>query len=179
MNAPVRTTIVYGLISALGVWPAAGLLAVPLGWAAAFKLMLWVILSGYAMLLVRWSGHRITVLLLPLVLLLGTAFWPGIYGAFFFMAMGILAWIRSGICFNATPLRAVIAETLTIGCGAGLVVVLNPGTTVTWSLSIWLFILIQSLYFFIVPAPFHQMRKTPPEDPFERASRNAKRILEG
>ena len=178
MIAPVRTTIVYGMISAMVVWPAAGLLAAPLGWATAFRLMLWAILSGYALVLVRWSGRRLTAPLIPLALLLGTALWSDVYGAFFCMALGVLAWIRSGICFDSTPLRAVIAETLTIAGGAGLAAALNPGTAVTWTLSIWLFILIQSLYFFIVPTPSTHSGKTPPEDPFEHACRNARRILE-
>jgi hypothetical protein len=179
MTAPVRTTIVYAMISAMAVWPAAGLLAAPLGWATAFRLMLWASLSGYALLLVRWSGCRLTAPLIPLILLLAAALWPGGDGAFFFMVLGVLVWIRSGICFDSTPLRAVIAETITIAGGGGIVAVVNPATTVTWTLSIWLFILIQCLYFFIVPTSCTARNKTPPEDPFERACRNARRILEG
>jgi hypothetical protein len=179
MTAPVRTTIVFAMLSAMVVWPAAGFLTAPLGWATAFRLMLWASLSGYGLLLVRWSGRRLTSPLIPLALLLATALWPGGDGAFFFMALGVLAWVRSGICFDNTPLRAVIAETITIAGGAGLVAALNPGTPLTWTLSIWLFFLIQCLYFFIVPILSPARDKTLPEDPFERACRNARQILEG
>ena len=179
MNAPVRITIIYGVVVAILLWPITGMLAGPLGWSAAFKLMLWANLSGYALFLVHWSRRRKAAPLFPLALLLTIALWPGIYGVFFFMALGVLSWIRSGICFHRTPFRAVIAETITICGGVGLVAALNPGTAVTWSLSIWLFVLIQSLYFFIVPSPVTVNAGIAAEDPFERACRKVKRILDG
>jgi hypothetical protein len=178
MNLPTRTTIIYGLISAVLVWPSAVLLAVPLGWTTAFKLMLWMSLSGYALFLTHWAKKPIVAPIFPLILILGLALWPGVTGAFFFIAIGALVWIRSGICFNDAPLRALIAETTTIFGGAGLVATLNPHTAVTWSLSIWLFILIQSLYFVMVPLPSTLKGKIPAQDPFDRACRNVQRILD-
>jgi len=178
MNRPIRTTLVYGLICALAVVPAASLLAAYTGWPPAFKLMLWAALCGYAVLLARWGAKGPGGLILPLALLLGTALWPGIGAAFFFLALGVLCWLRSGICFSRFPIRAVAAETVTAAGGAGLIALLNPGSTVAWSVSLWLFFLIQALYFFIVPvagkAPAAQHRA----DPFEQAFRAARRILE-
>lgn len=178
MKVTVRTTIVYAMVSAVLVWPVTGVLAGLLGWETAFKLALWASLSGYALLLLRWSDKRTAAPLFPLALLLGLALWPGTRGAFFFMLVGGLAWIRSGICFDRVSIRALIAEAITIPGGAGLVTAVNPGTAVTWSLCIWLFILIQSLYFFIVPVPSAKRDSIPSEDPFVRASRNARRILD-
>ena len=109
MKSPIRTTLVYGLICALIAMPAAGSIAGIVGGSIAFKLVLWTILSGYSLLLARWSGKHPAVLLFPLILLLGTAVWPGIDSVFFFLGLGVLCWLRSGICFSGFPLRAMIA----------------------------------------------------------------------
>jgi hypothetical protein len=59
-----------------------------------------------------------------------------------------------------------------------LVVLLGPGTTVTWAVSIWLFFLVQALYFFIVsPVEQPTSAQTPP-DPFAQAQREALRVLD-
>jgi len=178
MRRPIRTTLVYGLVCAVAVVPATGLLAAYTGWSPAFKLMLWTALCGYAVLLARWSAKGLGGMLLPLALLLGSALWPGIDAAFFFLALGVFSWLRSGICFSRFPIRAVAAETITAAGGAGLIVLLNPGSAIAWSVSIWLFFLMQALYFFIVPAAGNATADQPGEDPFETALREARRILE-
>jgi len=178
MKSPIRTTLVYGLICALLAIPATGGLAVIVGGSIAFKLVLWTILSGYSLLLARWSGKHPALLLFPLILLLGTAVWPAIDTVFFFLGLGVLCWLRSGICFNRFPLRAMIAETITAAGGAALVALLGPGSTVTWAISIWLFFLVQALYFFIVPHRGPTIADRQESDPFDRARREARRILE-
>jgi hypothetical protein len=179
MQRPVRTTLVYGLIGALAVMPAAGLFSGAIGWPMAFKLVLWVDLLIYAILLIRWSGKRLSAIVFPMLLLLGTALWSGVYSGFFFLGLGVISWIRSGICFCGTPLRAVAAEIITLGGGAGLAALLGPGSMITRAISIWLFFLVQALYFFIVPAsdPSDAVRTV--GDPFEKARRQAQRILDG
>ena len=178
MNRPIRTTLVYGLICALAIVPAAGLLAAYTGWSLAFKLMLWSALCGYAVLLTRWGRKGLVGLILPLALLLGIALWPGLEAAFFLLALGVLCWLRSGVCFSRFPIRAVAAETITAAGGAGLIVLLNPASAVAWSVSIWLFFLMQALYFFIVPVAGETPAASHSEDPFEQASRAVRRILE-
>lgn len=178
MKSPVRTTLVYGLICALVAMPVTRGLAAHVGGSIAFKLVLWTILSGYSLLLARWSGRHPAGLLFPLILLLGTAVWPGIGSVFFFLGWGVLSWLRSGICFSGFPLRAMIAETLTAGGGAALVALLGPANAVTWAISIWLFFLVQALYFFIVPPPRSKTADRQDADPFDRARRAARRILE-
>jgi hypothetical protein len=179
MNRPVRSTLVFGFISALAVMPAAWLLAAPVGWPMAFKLALWTDLLVYAMLLARWGGKGLPAIAFPIALMLGAAVWPGVYTGFFFLGLGVLGWIRSGICFSGTPVRAVAAEIVTLSGGAGLVALLGPGSTVTWSMGIWLFFLLQALYFFIVPAAGQPDTVRPVQDPFEQAHREALRVLEG
>lgn len=178
MKSPIRTTLVYGLICALIAIPATGGLAGIVGGSIAFRLVLWTILSGYSLLLARWSGKHRAGLLFPLILLLGTAVWPGIDSVFFFLGLGVLCWLRSGICFSGFPLRAMIAETITAAGGAALVALLGPGSAVTWAISIWLFFLVQALYFFIVPHRGSTTADRQKADSFDQARREAQRVLE-
>ena len=178
MKRHVRTTLVFGLISALAVIPAAWPLARPIGWPMAFKLVLWLDLLGYAALLARWSGKGLSAILFPMALLLGTVLWPGVYGGFFFLGLGIFSWIRSGVCFSGTPVRAVAAEVITVGGGAGLVSLLGPGSSLTWAISIWLFFLVQTVYFYMVPALSPPDAVGTASDPFDQAHREARRVLE-
>ena len=178
MKRHVRTTLVYGLISALIVMPLAGLLAGPIGWSMAFKLVLWLDLFIYAVLLARWSAKGIGAIVFPMALLLGTALWPDVYTGFFFFGLGVFSWIRSGSCFCGTPIRAVAAEILTGGGGACLVALLSPNSTITWAIGIWLFFLVQALYFFIVPATSGTTTVETSQDHFEKARREVQRVLD-
>lgn len=177
MKPPVRATLVYGLISALTVMPAATLLAGSIDWSLAFKLLLWADLFVYTRLLTRWGGKGPAAALFPLALLLGAALMPGFHTGFFFLGLGVLCWIRSGICFSNRPVRAVVGETIAVAGGAGLVALLNPGSTIAWAISIWLFFLMQALYFFIVPM-INPSPGNMHEEPFEQAHREALRLLE-
>jgi hypothetical protein len=179
MNNPSRTTIVYALAGGFLVVPAAMLLSPYLHWATAFKLSLWADLAIYAVLLARWSRTPLIGVLFPLALLLAAALWPHTYGGFFFLAVGVLCWIRSGICFQGTPLRALAAEAITVLGGCFMVMLFGGHTTLSWALAICLFSLIQALYFYIVPH-----RRTATEnskqdsDPFDRAVEEARKVLE-
>jgi hypothetical protein len=72
----------------------------------------------------------------------------------------------------------MIAETVTAAGGAALVALLGPANAVTWAISIWLFFLMQALYFFIVPHRGSTTADRQNVDPFDQAQREAKRILE-
>jgi len=178
MKRSVRTTLVYGLISAMAVIPAAWSLTGLIGWEMAFKLSLWADLFFYAVLLTRWSGNSLSGVGFPMALLLGTALWPGVYFGFFFLGLGVFSWIRSGICFTETPVRAVAAEFITVAGGGGLVALLGPASTITWAIGIWLFFLVQALYFFIIPSKEPSITDRTVEDSFERARREAQRVLD-
>lgn len=178
MKRPVRTTLVFGAASGLAVLPLTLALSGVVGWHLAFKLVLWLDLALYAMLLVRWSGSGIGPALFPLALLLGAVLWPAGAGAFFLLGLGVLSWIRSGVCFTAAPLRALTAEIFTAGGGAGLVALLRPGTPLAWAVGLWLFFLVQALYFYLVPIGEGETWSQPTEDSFEQARREALRVLE-
>ncbi len=179
MKRPVRTTLVFGAASALAVISLAWGLAGLVGWSRAVTLMLWADLSLYALLLTRWSARGTAPVLFPLALLLGAALWPGGIGAFLLLGLGALSWIRSGICFTGAPLRAAAAEMLTCAGGAGLVALLAPGSPIAWAAGVWLFFLVQALYFFLVPSHGPPAAARPAADPFVQAHREALRVLEG
>jgi hypothetical protein len=179
MKHPVRTTIVYAVLSGLVVVPAAMVLSTYLYWPTAFKLMLWADLALYGVLMARWSGVRLLSLLFPLAILLGSALWPRAYSSFFILALGVFAWMRSGLCFQGAPLRALSAEVLTLGGAAGLLLFFGSHSSVAWALTICLFFLIQSIYFFIVPTRRSISKTRSEKDPFEQAAEEAKKVLDG
>ena len=178
MNQPVRTTLVFGLISALVVIPLAWMLSSLIGWSMALNLTLWVDLTLYAVLLARWSAGSLITIGFPLALLLGTALWPGVGSVYILLGLVAFSWIRSGICFGGTPLRAAAAEIFTIAGGGGLVVLLNPRSELAWAISIWLFFLVQTLYFYIVPVTTSAAAVDTEVDPFNQAFREAQRTLD-
>ena len=178
MKRPVRTTIAFALVSGFIAVPITLLLSTYLGWSLAFKLTLWADLGVYAILLARWSRTRLLSVAFPLILLLGTAIWPHSYTGFFFLAAGVLCWVRSGICFQAAPLRTLAGEVITVLGGSSLVMLLGGRTSLSWAIGIFLFTLVQTLYFFIVPGCGEENRINVPDDPFERAMEEARKVLD-
>jgi hypothetical protein len=179
MKNTVRTTIVYAVLSGFVVVPAASALSIYLSWPMAFKLTLWADLALFAVLMARWSGVRLPLLLFPLTILLGSALWPRAFSGFFILALGVFAWMRSGICFQGAPLRALTAEVLTLGGAAGLLLLFGGHSKVAWALTISLFFLIQSIYFFIVPTQQSKSKTGRVKDPFEKAVEAAQKVLDG
>ncbi len=177
MNRPIRTTVVFGLISALLVYPVVGLLTGRWGGALGFKLALWLDLAIYSALLVRWSKSRLLPAFFPLGILLAAALWPWSRSGFFLLTLGVLSWIRSGICFKAPPLRLLTAETVAMAGGAGLVALLGPASALTWALAIWLFFLVQTFYFYLMPGLEERTPAPHDQDAFEVALREAEKLL--
>jgi hypothetical protein len=174
MSYPVRTTAVFGFIAGLLVIAIYGFL----GGFMAISTVLCVGLVVYSALLARWSNTRLVSILYPVLLMLIAAFFSGVHPEFFILLLAVFSWIRSGLCFKNNGLRGMSAEILTAGGGAVMMFFLNPVSAVTCALSIWLFFLIQSLFFFIIP-PFR--KSSAPEgghDLFETARKEAENILE-
>lgn len=179
MNKPIRTTVFFGLLSGLLVLPVAYLMGDRLGWSLAFKLAVWADLAVYALLMARWSGTRAAAVLFPLAVLLGAALWPHSGAGFLLLALGVLSWVRSGLCFTGAPIRRGLAEAITIFGGSGLVVVWGSHTALAWALGIWLFFLVQALYFAIIPEKSYANAEKTRTDAFEKAIKEAERVLEG
>jgi hypothetical protein len=177
MNNPIRTTVVFALVSGFLVLPLTQLINGYVNYPTAFKWVIWLDLALYALLLARWRRTSPLSILFPLTLLLGAAFWPGARVGFYALALGVLCWVRSGICYSGTPLRALIAELVTVGGGITLVGALSSNSTAAWPLGLCLFMLVQALYFYIIPTDGDRKTKTAPSDPFEQARHEAEKVL--
>ncbi|MGD9054849.1 MAG: hypothetical protein PVG40_08275 [Desulfobacterales bacterium] len=174
---PIRTTMIWGLLSALIYFPASAFLHSLLPWPLGDQLLLWALLAVYGLMLSRWAFKPFSAVALPLILLLIAALFINSPATFTYVALGIFGWIRSGICFRRKPVAIRLIAEIGLGVGAGLAmsaVVLTA--TVSAALGIWLLFLIQTLYFVIF-----EYRQEPTNrlevDPFERARMAAEQIL--
>jgi len=174
---PIRSTIIWGLISGILYIPLCLGLSLFMFWPVSFQISLWVLLAGYAVLLSRWARRPLRAISLPVVLLFLTALFIRSTSAFLFTSLVMLSWIRSGICFKEAPFLKRSGAEIGLGLATGLLVSGTvPAAAIAWALGIWLFFLIQALYFVLFGDP------TDPEtrieaDPFEKAKMAAQKIL--
>lgn len=176
MTNHIRTTLIFGLLSAICVIPLTHFPTILWGWPVALKCFILANLILYSFLLCRWSNTSIVSIAFPLLLATGMALHPGTYSGFMLVILGVFGWIRSAICFNEMPVRSLIAEFITLGGGAIFLVFWWPEPTMVLSVAIWLFFLFQTLYFFIVP-PSTENPISVVSDPFEQASREMERLF--
>jgi hypothetical protein len=149
-KTPIRSTIVWGLIGGLVYIPLCSALSLMVFWPLGIQLSLWILLSGYAVLLSRWASRPLRSIGLPLLLLLLAAFLIESATVFLFSAIVMLSWIRSGTCFKRKPIVK----------------------------GVWLFFLIQALYFVLFEYQSDSQTKIH-VDPFEEAKMAAEKILCG
>ena len=174
---PLRSTIVWGLIGGLGYIPLCSALSLMVFRPLSFQLSLWALLTGYAILLSRWASRPLKSIGLPLLLLLLSAFLIKSATVFLFTALVMLSWIRSGICFKRKPLVKRLGAEIGLGLGSGLLVSgAVPGVTLVWALGVWMFFLIQALYFVLFKYPCDPQIEID-VDPFEKAKMAAETIL--
>jgi hypothetical protein len=170
-TTPIRSTIVWGLIGGLVYIPLSSALSLLVFWPLGTQLTLWILLAGYAVLLSRWASRPLRSIGLPLLLLLLAAFLIESATVFLFSAIVMLSWIRSGTCFKRKPIVKGLASGLLV---SGAV----PGVTLVWALGVWLFFLIQALYFVLFEYQSDSHTKIE-VDPFEKAKMAAEKILSG
>ena len=118
---PIRNTILYGLFCGLSFVPLSLTLDTVLSWPSAFCLALWLFISGYAILLSRWSNTASISIVFPLLLLVPTIFLVNSRVLFFLLALIVISWIRSGICFQKPGGMRLAVELLLCFLGAVLV----------------------------------------------------------
>ena len=174
---PMLTTIIYGLLCGVSFTPLVMTMGYFLQWSTAFRMTLWLFVAGYLIILTRWEKVKLISVLFPLLLLLLLVFWGDTNSAFLFLALGILSWVRSGVCFQGGLLKSLVAEVALCLGGGALVGSFTPHSTITWALSIWAFFLVQSLYFVIFRDSAEAEEVGVELDPFDRARGQAERIL--
>jgi uncharacterized membrane protein len=174
---PIRSTIIWGLIGGLLYIPLCVALSRFMLWPVSFQLSLSVLLAGYGVLLSRWAPESLRSISLPLLLLFLAAFFIRSTSAFFWVSLVMLSWIRSGICFKEKPFLKRFGAEIGLGLATGLFVSgAMPAAAIAGALGIWLFFLIQALYFVLFDY------RSDPEarievDPFEKAKMAARKIL--
>ena len=178
-TTPIRLTIVWGLIGGLAYIPLCSALSLMVFWPLGIRVSLWLLLAGYAVLLSRWASRPLRSIGLPLLLLFLSAFLIQSATVFLFTAFAILSWIRSGICFKRKSLIKRFGAEMILGLGSGLLVSgAAPDATLIWALGVWLFFLIQALYFVLFEYR-SDSRTRIQVDPFEKAKMAAEKILSG
>ena len=173
----ISKTIIYGIVSGLSFVPLSLTLNAFISWSSAICLTLLLFLSGYTILLNLW-GHKFQIsTVFPLLLLIPAIFVTDTITAFFILALMVISWIRSGICFQKPGVSGLAVELLLCFSGAIVVMMFTPGSVFAWALGVWMFFLVQALYFVFLEYPDNQQKESIPMDAFEPASRQAERIL--
>lgn len=174
---PIRTTIVYGLLWGLAYIPVSLALIYMFPGPHAVYLTFCLVVTGYSVMLSRWSKTPILICIFPALLLFLSSFQVDSIAAFYIMALVVIGWNRSGICFRRPAGMRLMVEFL-IGIVAGVVMALfKPGSASAWALQVWMLFLIQSLYFVIFDNRAVTSKDQQDIDPFERASRRVEAIL--
>ena len=174
---PIRTTVFFGLICGLLFIPLSLGLCNIISWPMALNIILWSYLATYGFLLTRWAGKSVLSILFPLLLLFIIIFVVKSNSAFLLFALVIFSWIRSGICFQKPFSRVLPIELiLTLG-GAVLVAWFTPDSMFTRALGIWMFFLVQSLYFVFLD--HGSLKENASSDPFEEAMMQAEKTISG
>ena len=174
---PIRKTIFYGLTCGLSFVPLSLTLNAFFVWSSAVCLTLWLFLAGYAILLSHWRKKAIIASVFPLLLLVPTIFLSDSIVLFFILALMVISWIRSGICFQKPVVMGLAVELLLCFLGAVLVQIFTPGSVFSWALGVWMFFLVQALYFVFFEHTANQQEESIQMDAFERANKQAERIL--
>ena len=177
VHNPIRATLFWGFICGVLFIPASLALNYLLVWSIAICLTYWLFLSGYALLMCRWSNKSFMSSVFPLLFLGLAIFQVKSIAAFFLLSLIVFSWIRSGICFPKPAGIKLLVETVYFFTGAIFLSVYIPDATFSGALGVWMFFLGQALYFILFDNSNKKTRNTYDEDPFDRACRLAEEIL--
>jgi len=177
IKRPISRTIFFGMICGFTFIPASTVLAPISPWSTTFPIIIWSYVLLYGLLLTRWGEGNWISITFPLLILLVGVIAGDSTTSFLLLSIGILGWIRSGICFQKNGIRMLFAEFFTCGGGGALVAYFSPETPVSWAIGVWMFFLVQSLYFVIIGESSGAEEGGMEEASFERACREAEKIL--
>jgi hypothetical protein len=179
MRRPVLITILFGILCGISFIPLKLAMDYWFSRPDTVSLTLWLFTAGYTLLLCFWSRQNVTSVSFPILFLFLTVFLVQSFAAFFYLALAGISWIRSGICYQGRRGMRLVVELLLGLVGGALVAVFTPGSTLAWAMSIWLFFLLQALYFAIFGNiwPISDSQYEQEVDPFEQASRQVEEIL--
>ena len=179
VRSPIRATILMGLAYGIFFIPAAMLLTHMFSWPTAVCLIIWTYLFIYGLFLTGRAGVSPASIIFPLLIPFSLIF-PGNHEMpfmiFMIISLLVLSWIRSGICFSGSPYYRFGVEVLLSFGGGALAAFLASDSAAGWALGIWMFFLIQSV-FFIFSAEGDAAETDDPVEAFEQARKRAEDIL--
>ncbi len=179
LQRPVLMTILFGMVCGMSFIPLQLILDFWIFRPLTVSLTLWLFAAGYTLLLCLWSRQNLLSVSFPILCLFLTLFLVQSIAAFFYLALACISWIRSGLCYQERRGIRLVIELILGLAGGILIAVFTPGSVFGWALGIWLFFLLQALYFavFEFESPPTQRKFEQEIDPFERAYRRAEEIL--
>ena len=176
---PIRTTLLFGLGCGLSFIPISLICHITIFWPYIFRFTFFSYLAVYSVILTGWGEKKRFAIIFPLLFLFIFIFYQNSTSAFLLLSMGMLSWIRSGICFSSTIGKSIGGEILFSIGGGALVACFNPHTTLSWALGIWLFFMVQSLYFMFLTGPLISDDTSYEPDAFDQAKMRAEEVLKG
>jgi hypothetical protein len=175
--SPITASIIFAAAAGLLLAAVVSLPLRPAARKTAANAAIFLCLTAYSAFLARSSGCRLQALFAPLFMLSAVLAAAGSVAAFVVPAAAGLSWVRSGICFPGPTARRLCTEALTCPAGLALVWLLQPPGPYGWALGIWMFGLIQALYFVAVEAERTGLPEEKGRDKMTQAHRRAEALL--
>ena len=175
--SPLAAAVIFAAAAAVLVAAATILPLRPIPRTTALNAAIFLCLAAYSAFLARSSGRSLRSLSAPLFMLAAVMAVAGSVTGFVVPAAAGLSWIRSGICFSGSMPRRVCAEAIACPAGLALAWLLQPPGTYGGALSIWMFGLIQALYFVVVDAERTALPEKKGQDGMAQAHRRAGALL--
>jgi hypothetical protein len=180
MRYPLSTAIGFALVSATIFFLIQAAVSPLLGRTLAYSLALGAVLAAWAVFTARGSGTDIPGALFPVSLIGLTGAWAPSMSWCWILWAGGIAWVRYGSAGHSRLPKLLLLVVLA-SVSTTLVFALHPQTPLSWTLAVWLHLLVQAAYDVIYPkmAAGQGARSSPHPDRFERARRRAEAILAG
>jgi hypothetical protein len=175
--SPVAASVIFAAAAAVLVAAVTILPLLPIPRTAALNMAIFLCLAAYSAFLSRSSGRSLRALFAPLFMLAAVLATADSVTGFVVPAAAGLSWIRSGICFPGPLLRRVCAEAITCATGLALIRLLQPPGPYGLPLSIWMFGLIQALYFVVIDAESSGQTEPPIREKIEEVHCRADVLL--
>jgi hypothetical protein len=175
--SPIAASVIFAAAAALLF---AGVMSLPLRMVSrptTLNTALFLGLAAYAVFLARLSEKNNRDLFAPFLIVSTVLAAAGSVTGFVIPAAAALSWIRSGICFPGSTLRRLFAEAITCPAGLALAWMLQPPGLLGWTLSVWMFWLIQSLYFLAVDSGSSSPVEPPARKRLETAHSRTQTLL--
>ena len=175
--SPITASIIFAAAAGLLLAAVVSLPLRPAARITAANAAIFLFLAAYSVFLARSSGCSLRALFAPLFMLSAVLAAAGSVTAFVVPAAAGLSWVRSGICFPGSMARRLCTEALTCPAGLAMSWLLQPPGIYGWALGIWMFGIIQALYFYMVDVDPACLPEKMGRDKMAQAHRRAEALL--